>query len=61
MRLTKHLRTLTMRGDERDDRTRMQHAASGPIDCVLDLLPPAAHATQVRAALMTVRLTGGWC
>ncbi len=28
------------------------------IDCVLDLLPPAANATQVRASLMTVRPYG---
>jgi NADPH:quinone reductase-like Zn-dependent oxidoreductase len=52
------LRTVTMLGDEADDRKRMQQAAPGPIDCVLDLLPPVARTTQVRAALMAVRPYG---
>jgi alcohol dehydrogenase len=52
------VRTVTMRGDEEDDRTRLQQAAPGPIDCVLDLLPPAANTTQVRPALMAVRPYG---
>jgi threonine dehydrogenase-like Zn-dependent dehydrogenase len=36
----------------------MQAAAPGPIDCVLDLLPPSASPAPVRAAAMTVRLHG---
>jgi alcohol dehydrogenase len=32
--------------------------APGPIDCVLDLLPPAANTTQARTALMAVRPYG---
>ena len=36
----------------------MRQAAPGPIDCVLDLLPPAASATAVRAAAMAVRPYG---
>ena len=52
------VRTVPMHGGEEDDRTRMQQAAPGPIDCVLDLLPPAANTTQVRPALMTVRPYG---
>ncbi len=36
----------------------MRRAAPGPIDCVLDLLPPSASTTPVRAALMTVRPYG---
>ena len=52
------LRTVTMHGDEEADRKRIFEAAPGPIDCVLDLLPPAASATQVRTALLTVRPYG---
>ena len=36
----------------------MQEAAPGPIDCVLDILPPSADATVARAAIMTVRPYG---
>ncbi len=52
------VRTVTLDGDEADDRERMKEAAPGPIDCVLDILPPAAGATAVRAAAMTVRVHG---
>lgn len=52
------LRTLKLSGDEEDDRGRMQQAAPGPIDCVLDILPPSAGTTPVRAAAMTVRPYG---
>jgi alcohol dehydrogenase len=57
-RFDHRLRTVKMHGDEQDDRRRMQQAAPGPIDCVLDLLPPAATTAQVRAALMAVRPYG---
>jgi alcohol dehydrogenase len=52
------VRTVTMRGAEDDDRTRILQTAPGPIDCVLDILPPAAKATQVRTAIMAVRPYG---
>ncbi|MCI4062123.1 zinc-binding alcohol dehydrogenase family protein [Micromonospora sp. R77] len=52
------VRTVRLCGDEDDDRRRMRAAAPGPIDLVLDLLPPAAPATAVRAAAMTVREFG---
>ncbi len=52
------LRAVTLTGDEGEDRERMRQAASGPIDCVLDLLPPSAGTTPVRAAAMTVREFG---
>jgi alcohol dehydrogenase len=52
------LRTVTMHGDEEADRKRILQAASGPIDCVLDLLPPAASSIQVRTAVMAVRPYG---
>jgi alcohol dehydrogenase len=52
------LRTVTMRGDEEADRKRILQAAPAPIDCVLDILPPAASSVQVRTAVMTVRPYG---
>ncbi len=52
------LRPVKLSGDEADDRTRMTQAAPGPIDCVLDILPPSVATTTVRAALMTVRPYG---
>src|SRR4051794_31565245 len=52
------VRTVPMRGHEADDRARILQAAPGPIDCVLDILPPAANAAQVRTAVMAVRPYG---
>jgi alcohol dehydrogenase len=52
------VRTVPMRGQEADDRARILEAAPGPIDCVLDILPPAASAVQVRTAVMAVRPYG---
>jgi len=57
-RFGRRLRPVTLSGDEREDRERMRRAAPGPIDCVLDLLPPSAGTTPVRAAAMTVREFG---
>ena len=52
------LRPVRLAGDEDRDRAAMQAAAPGPIDCVLDILPPSVGTTVVRAALMTVRPYG---
>lgn len=52
------VRTARMLGKEEDDRACIHEAAAGPIDCVLDLLPPAANASQVRTAALTVRPHG---
>ena len=52
------LRPVQLSGVEAEDRSRMQQAAPGPIDCVLDILPPAAPATAARAAIMAVRPYG---
>jgi alcohol dehydrogenase len=57
-RFGSRLRTVQMRGDEETDRKLIQETASGPIDCALDILPPAANTIQVRTALMTVRPYG---
>ena len=57
-RFGERVRTVKLSGNEEEDRERMREAAPGPIDCVLDLLPPSAPTTAVRAALMTVRPYG---
>ncbi|MCE9649098.1 MAG: zinc-binding alcohol dehydrogenase family protein [Parvibaculum sp.] len=57
-RFGSRVRTVKLSGDEKADTERMQQAAPGPIDCVLDLLPPSAGTQPVRAAAMTVREYG---
>ena len=52
------LRTVQLTGDEEADRERMRQTAPGPIDCVLDILPPTVSTTVVRAAIMAVRPYG---
>lgn len=52
------VRPVVLTGAEDDDRRAMSAAAGGPIDVVLDLLPPRAPASAVRAAAMTVREHG---
>ncbi|MEX3637454.1 alcohol dehydrogenase catalytic domain-containing protein [Paraburkholderia sp. BR14320] len=57
-RFGERVRPVRLSGDEQADRERMQQAASCPIDCVIDLLPPSAPVTAVRAAMMAVRPYG---
>jgi alcohol dehydrogenase len=45
-------------GDEARDRDSMKAAAQGPIDCVMDILPPSVTSSTVRAAVMAVRPYG---
>lgn len=52
------VRVVKLSGDEAVDREQMKKAAPGPIDCVLDLLPPSAPAKAARAAVMTLREGG---
>ncbi|MFR9798239.1 alcohol dehydrogenase catalytic domain-containing protein [Streptomyces sp. MS06] len=52
------VRPVELSGEEEADRAAMSAAADGPIDMVIDLLPPAAPASAVRAAAMTVREYG---
>ena len=52
------VRPVKLIGDEDDDREQMQQAAPGPIDCVLDILPPSASAVVARTAIMAVRPYG---
>lgn len=49
------VRTVKLTGEAKTDTPRMKQAAPGPIDCVLDILPPHAGTQPVRAAAMTVR------
>ncbi|MET0189918.1 MAG: zinc-binding alcohol dehydrogenase family protein [Pseudonocardia sediminis] len=51
------VRTVVLGGDAEADTAAMR-AAAGPVDVVLDLLPPAAGAATVRAAAMAVREYG---
>ena len=57
-RFGSRLRTAVLSGDEDADREAMRQAAPGPIDCVLDILPPSAPTVAVRAAVMAVRPYG---
>ncbi|MGW1164607.1 alcohol dehydrogenase catalytic domain-containing protein [Streptomyces sp. NPDC002550] len=57
-RFGSRVRPVELTGDEDADRAAMSAAAQGPIDMVLDLLPPAAPTSTVRAAAMTVREYG---
>ena len=57
-RFGKRVRPVRMAVDEEHDRKAILDAAPAPIDCVLDLLPPAATPGQVRAALLAVRPYG---
>jgi NADPH:quinone reductase-like Zn-dependent oxidoreductase len=52
------VRTVTLTGNEDDDRERMKAASPVPIDCVIDIMPPSVSTSVVRAALMTVRGCG---
>ncbi|WNM29656.1 alcohol dehydrogenase catalytic domain-containing protein [Streptomyces sp. Li-HN-5-11] len=52
------VRPVELTGDEDTDRAAMTAAAEGPIDMVIDLLPPAAPSSVARTAAMTVRQYG---
>ncbi len=52
------VRTVRLTGDGEADTAAMQRAAGGPIDAVLDLLPPEAPAAAARAAMVAVRPYG---
>ncbi|OON81893.1 alcohol dehydrogenase catalytic domain-containing protein [Streptomyces tsukubensis] len=57
-RFGSRVRPVGLTGDEAVDRAAMSTAAGGPIDMVIDLLPPAAPASVARTAAMTVREYG---
>ena len=51
------IRPVPLTGDEATDRAAMR-AAAGPIDVVMDILPPNVEASVARAAIMAVRANG---
>lgn len=57
-RFGSRVRGVRMVTEEETDRQSILAAAPGPIDVVLDILPPAATPAQARAALRTVRPGG---
>ena len=57
-RFGQRVRTVALSGDAAADHTAMANAGPGPIDCVLDIMPPQVPASAVRAAVMTVRPSG---
>ena len=57
-RFGSRVRTVALSGDASVDHAAMKAAAHGPIDCVLDIMPPSVPASAVRAAVMTVRPGG---
>ena len=57
-RFGSRVRPVRLSGDDTKDRAALQAAAPGPIDVVLDLLPPSVPATVARTAMMTVRESG---
>jgi len=52
------VRTVQLTGDADLDTAALQDTAPGPVDVVLDLLPPEAPTTAVRTAVMAVRPHG---
>lgn len=52
------VRPVVLSGEQDADRAAMSAAADGPVDLVLDMLPPQAPVQAVRAAAMTVREYG---
>nr|WP_186337824.1 MULTISPECIES: zinc-binding dehydrogenase [Streptomyces] len=57
-RFGRRVRPVELTGDEDTDRDAMSAAAQGPVDVVIDLLPPSAPTSVTRAAAMTVREYG---
>ena len=57
-RFGSRVRPVKLTGNEADDRQLMLAAAPGPIDCVMDIMPPQVATATVRAAAMTVRQNG---
>ena len=56
------VRAVELSGEEEADRAAMSAAVDGPVDLVLDLLPPQAPSSAVRAAAMRRHAsTGAWC
>ncbi len=57
-RFGNRVRPVTLTGEADIDLANMQAAAAGPIDAVLDLLPPQVSSSVARTSVMTVRPYG---
>ena len=57
-RFGQRLVPVRLSGNGAADTDTMKHAAPGPIDAVLDFLPPSVSAGVARAAIMTLRQGG---
>lgn len=57
-RFGSRVRPVKLTGDADADGAAMREAAPGPVDAVLDLLPPAVSTSVVRTAIMSVRPYG---
>ena len=57
-RFGERLAPVRLTGDCEIDTAAMRAAAPGPIDAVLDFLPPSVAASVARAAIMTLRQSG---
>ncbi|MFH8342502.1 alcohol dehydrogenase catalytic domain-containing protein [Streptomyces sp. AM6-12] len=57
-RFGRRVRPVVLTGEEDVDRAALSTAAQGPVDVVIDLLPPSAPSSVTRAAAMSVREFG---
>lgn len=57
-RFGSRIETVTLSGMADKDISAMQSAAGGPVDAMIDLLPPSAQASVARNAIMSVRPYG---
>ena len=57
-RFGERVRPVVLSGDAEADAEAMKAAARGPVDCVLDIMPPSVPVAAVRAAVMTVHPMG---
>jgi alcohol dehydrogenase len=57
-RFGSRVRAVTFSGDAEVDSARIQAAAHGPVDAVLDILPPQADPSATRAAILAMREFG---
>ena len=49
---------MTLSGNEEQDGEQMRATAPGPIDCLMDILPPSAGTKPVQAGIRTVQQYG---
>ncbi len=57
-KLGPRVRPVVMSGSEDADRAAILEAAGGPLDCMIDFLPPEASPVQVHTAMFCIRPNG---